>query len=67
MSNHHGSTPAAWTTVIFVISGFAIGGAALVAGEMGWFYAGGGVVVLGVILGKVLQLMGLGQRSREQL
>lgn len=61
MSNHHGSTPAAWTAVIVIIAGFALGGVALVAGNMSLFYVSGGVVVLGGLLGKVLQLMGLGQ------
>lgn len=59
---HDGSTPAAWTVVAFVIAGFLVGAAALIAAQPVGLYVGAGLVVLGGIVGKVMQLMGLGQQ-----
>jgi hypothetical protein len=60
MAEHHGS-PAAWTAVILVIAGFLVGAAGLMAGQIRGLYVGAGLVVVGGIAGKLLQLMGLGQ------
>lgn len=62
MSDQHGSTPAAWTVVAFVIAGFLVGAVALIAAQPVGLYVGAGLVVLGGIVGKVMQLMGLGQQ-----
>jgi len=60
--NDHGNTPAAWTTVIIVVVGFGIGAVAVILLNWPLFWIGGvGVVVLGAIVGKVMQMMGLGQ------
>lgn len=67
MADQHGSTPAAWTLVAFVIAGFLAGAVALVAAQPVGLYVGAGLVVLGGIAGKVLQLMGFGSdRTRER-
>lgn len=62
MSAHEGSTPAAWTAVVLVILGFVLGAIGLVVARPAAIYLGVGVVVLGGIAGKVLQLMGFGSQ-----
>lgn len=59
--NSHGHTPAAWTTVLVIFLGVLIG--ALGVATLTWplFWAGVGVMVLGGIVGKVMQMMGMGQ------
>lgn len=63
MASNHGSSPAAWTTVTITIVGFIVGGLALVLGRPAAVVASGGIVVAGLVLGKIMQLMGLGQRT----
>lgn len=57
---HHGNTPAAWTGVLFILVGFTVGGIGLVIGSWLTFWIGVGLCPLGAIVGKVMQLMGLG-------
>jgi hypothetical protein len=60
--NEHGNTPAGWTAVIIMVVGFVVGAIAVI--QLNWplFWIGGvGVVVLGAIVGKVMQMMGMGQ------
>lgn len=57
----HGNTPAAWTLVVFVTLGFIVGTVAIVMGQWIGVWIGVGLVVLGAIVGKVMQMMGLGQ------
>jgi hypothetical protein len=60
MSASHGNTPAAWTAVTIMFVGFLLSGLALPL-ELPWlFFVGLGVVVLGAVVGKVMQMMGLG-------
>ena len=61
MSASHGNTPAAWTAVGVMFVGFLISGIALPLSLPWLFFVGLGVVVLGAVAGKVLQMMGLGQ------
>ena len=60
MSAHHGNTPAAWTTVTIVLIGFVVGGLALVIEVLPLFWVGVAFVPIGMIVGKVMQKMGLG-------
>lgn len=64
MSQHegesHGHTPAAWTAVIICIAGFLIGGVGIVTGAYALAIVGGAVALVSPIVGKVLQMMGLG-------
>ena len=60
--HHHGSTPAAWTLVAFVLLGFLVGSAGLIADIWPLFWAGVGLAVAGLIVGKVMQSMGMGTR-----
>jgi hypothetical protein len=60
MSASHGNTPAAWTAVTVMFVGFLLSGLALPL-ELPWlFFVGLGVVALGAVVGKVMQMMGLG-------
>jgi hypothetical protein len=61
--NDHGNTPAAWTAVIIMIIGFMIGAVAVIMENWPLFWIGGvGLVLLGAIVGKVMQMMGMGQQ-----
>ena len=61
MSASHGNTPAAWTAVAVMFTGFLVSGIALPLSMPWLFFVGLVVVVLGVVVGKVMQMMGLGQ------
>ena len=65
MSNEHGqghgNTVAAWTAVAIMLVGCLISAVAVWIAEPVTFWVGVGVVVIGAITGKVLQVMGLGQ------
>lgn len=65
---NHGRTTAAWATVTIVVLGSLISSVA-VAASLAWlFWVGLGVVVVGLVVGKVLRMLGLGQPDapREQ-
>jgi hypothetical protein len=59
----HGSTPAAWTTVIIVVSAFVVATLALILGNWPLFWIGVGMVILGGVVGKVMAMMGLGKKT----
>ena len=59
----HGNTPAAWTAVIIMTAAFLIGALAVIMENWTLFWIGGvGLLVVGAIVGKVMQMMGLGQQ-----
>lgn len=62
-ADDHGSTPAAWTTVIIITLAFAIGTLAIVLRNWPMFWAGAALVVVGPVVGKIMQRMGLGKKS----
>ena len=63
--NSHGHTPAAWTAVIVIFIGFVVGGIAVMMLNWPLFWLGGvGLIVVGGVVGKVMQMMGLGQSER---
>ena len=57
---NHGNSVAAWTCVSVVTLGFVVGALAFAVTEPWLFWVGVGVVVLGLLLGKVLAMMGFG-------
>ena len=59
----HGSTPAAWTAVTIIMVAFLIGGIGVVAALPWLFWAGVALVVVGIVVGKVMQMMGMGAES----
>ena len=58
---NHGRTVAAWTTTVIVVVGAVIAALGVAFAQPWLAWVGGGVVVVGLIVGKVLQVMGLGQ------
>ena len=58
--DNHGSTPAAWTAVTIIMVAFVIGGVGVIVAQPWLFWAGVGLVVVGIIVGKVMQMMGMG-------
>lgn len=58
----HGSTPAAWTTVTIITIAFIVGTLAVVLGNWPMFWGGVGLVVVGAVVGKIMQAMGLGKK-----
>jgi hypothetical protein len=65
MSAHddHGNTPAAWTVLVIVTAAFIIGTVGLFVGSWVTFWVSVGVLLLGAIVGKVMQAMGLGKKK----
>ncbi|GAB2608354.1 hypothetical protein GCM10027168_46700 [Streptomyces capparidis] len=57
----HGHTPAAWTGVTITFIGFCVAGAAVVMANLPLMWVGFGVVLLGGVVGKVMQMMGMGK------
>jgi hypothetical protein len=61
---HHGNSVAAWTAVTIMLVGFLLAVFAWVKhNDLVLYGAGAGVIVVGLIVGKVLQMMGLGVKN----
>jgi hypothetical protein len=58
--DNHGSTPAAWTAVTIIMVAFLVGAFAVGFAVPWLFWASVGLVVVGVVVGKVMQMMGMG-------
>lgn len=56
----HGSTPAAWTSVTIIMVAFLVGGVGVLVAQPWVFWAGVLLAVAGVVVGKVMQMMGTG-------
>jgi hypothetical protein len=56
----HGHTWAAWTAVTVMFLGSCVSGAAVIVAQPWLFFVGIGVIVIGAIVGKVMQMMGYG-------
>jgi hypothetical protein len=61
----HGSTPAAWTAVIIIIIAFAVGTIGIVLANWTVFWVGAALVVVGGVVGKIMQKMGLGAQPES--
>ncbi len=59
----HGSTPAAWTAVTIIMIAFFVGGIGVLISQPWVFWAGVVLAVVGVAVGKVMQMMGMGAAS----
>lgn len=57
---HHGNTPAAWTGVTIMLIGWVVGGIGLVLDNWVMFWVGVALQPVGLIVGKVMQMMGMG-------
>lgn len=60
MSDNHGNTPAAWTTVSIALLGFLVGGIGLMVGSMPTFWVGVAMAPVAVLTGTVMSRMGYG-------
>lgn len=58
--DNHGSTPAAWTAVTIIMIAFVVGGVGILISQPWVFWAGVVLVVVGIVVGKVMQMMGMG-------
>jgi fatty acid desaturase len=61
--DEHGSTPAAWTAVTIITLAFAVGTFAVVIANWPLFWVGVGLVVVGALVGRVMQAMGMGKKT----
>jgi hypothetical protein len=66
MAESHGHTVAAWTAVTVMFVGFMVAGLAVVFALPWLFWVGIVVVAAGAVVGKVLQMMGMGQTVAYQ-
>ncbi|QTE30786.1 HGxxPAAW family protein [Pengzhenrongella sicca] len=64
---NHGRTIAAWTTVTVVLVGGTIAAVAVLLAMTWLFWAGLVVVVVGIVIGKILQMAGYGQGGANTL
>ena len=62
---HHGNTPAAWTTVVLVTLAFTTGTLSVMFANRIAFGASVGLLVVAGIVGKVMQMLGLGAVARR--
>jgi uncharacterized membrane protein YecN with MAPEG domain len=62
--SNHGNTTAAWVTVTVVLVGAVVSSLAMIAGQDWLVWAGAGVIVVGLVAGRVLRMAGLGQPVR---
>jgi uncharacterized YccA/Bax inhibitor family protein len=60
--DNHGQTPAAWTAVTIIMIGFLVGCVAVVLLNWTLLAVSVGIIVLGAVVGKVMQMMGMGKQ-----
>ncbi len=60
---NHGNTTAAWVTVLLVVLGGLVAAVAMVIPSVPVVWVGVGIVVAGLVAGRVLKMLGLGQPS----
>lgn len=58
---NHGHTTAAWVTVAVVLLGSVVSSLGVVLAQAWLFWVGLGVVAAGLVAGRVLRMLGLGQ------
>lgn len=58
---NEGNTVAAWVTVAIILVGGLVGSIGVMAGRPAVFWVGLGVAVIGLVVGRVLKMLGFGQ------
>lgn len=58
---NHGRTSAAWVTTVIVLVGSTVAALAMIFSAVWLFWVGLGVVFVGLVVGKVMQVLGHGQ------
>jgi hypothetical protein len=61
----HGSTPAAWTAVTIIMVAFVVGAVGVVMAQAWVFALGVALILVGIVVGKVMQMMGMGAHQQE--
>lgn len=61
----HGSTPAAWTVVVFTVVAFIVGTLGVMMANWMVFWVGVAILVIGAIVGKIMAKAGLGKKRPE--
>jgi hypothetical protein len=64
---NHGNTTAAWTTVTVIVVGALISTVSMIFAIVPLVWTGGAVIVLGLVAGKVMQILGYGQGGAATL
>ena len=64
---NHGHTSAAWATMILILLGVLVAAGAVVAALVWLFWVGLGIAVLGLVVGKVMSVLGYGQPKPSEL
>lgn len=62
---NHGHTTAAWVTVTLVLLGGAVAAVGMVVAEQWMLWVGIGAIVVGLVLGRVLKMLGFGQPGQR--
>ncbi len=62
---HHGNTPAAWATVTLLLVGFVVAGMGLVLFSWVTFWIGVAFAPIALVVGKVMQMRGLGAETAD--
>lgn len=62
-NDNHGHTTASWTLVVLVLLGVLVAAGGVLVSKPAIFWVGLGVIALGIVVGKVLQVLGHGQKS----
>jgi hypothetical protein len=60
----HGSTPAAWTAVTIIMLAFVVGAVGVLMARPWVFVLGVALILVGVVVGKVMQMMGMGAQQQ---
>lgn len=60
---NHGNTRAAWVTVTVILVGALVAALAVMAALPWLFWVGLGIAVVGLVVGRVMRWLGLGQPS----
>ncbi len=62
---NHGHTTAAWVTVTLVLLGAVVASVGMVLAEQWMLWVGIGIIVVGLVLGRVLKMLGFGQPGQR--
>ncbi len=62
MGDNHGSTTATWTAVCVALIAFCVSAAGLLVDSWLVFWIGGALLASSLVVGKVMQAMGMGAR-----
>lgn len=63
--DNHGQTPAMWTGVIIIMVAFTLGCVAVVIAKPWLVAVSAGLIVVGLIVGKVMSMMGYGAKPED--